>query len=143
MRELTKISGRRREAQSKNVYFYRMYVRRKKNRSGTISVVVVSKAHGRYREVKSFGTSDSAEKISALVQEAEHWIRTYGDQLELDFEDSKGREFEETTRVINNMDAVLLNGTQLLLNRIYDSIGFDRITDDILRHLVICFTTEE
>ena len=35
------------------------------------------------------------------------------------------------------MDAVLINGTQLLLNQIYDSIGFNRIPDDILRHLVI------
>lgn len=35
------------------------------------------------------------------------------------------------------MDAVLINGTQLLLDRIYDDIGFNRIPDDILRHLVI------
>ena len=35
------------------------------------------------------------------------------------------------------MDSVLINGTRLLLNQIYDSIGFDRIPDEILRHLVI------
>jgi hypothetical protein len=35
------------------------------------------------------------------------------------------------------MDAVLINGTQLLLNLIYDSTGFNRIPDEILRHLVI------
>lgn len=35
------------------------------------------------------------------------------------------------------MDSVLINGTQLLLNQVYDSIGFDRIPDEILRHLVI------
>jgi transposase len=114
-----------------------MHVRRKKNRSGSISVVVVSKAHGRYREVKSFGSSDSQEKISVLVQEAENWLRSYEGQQELDFEDSKGRELEETARVIDNMDAVLINGTQLLLNLIYDNIGFNRISDEILRHLVI------
>jgi transposase len=114
-----------------------MHVRRKKNRSGTISVVVVSKAHGRYHEVKSFGTSHSEEKISSLVLEAESWLRSYEGQQELDFEDSKGRELEETERVIDNMDAVLINGTQLLLNQIYDSIGFNRISDEILRHLVI------
>lgn len=121
----------------KNVYFCPMHVRRKKNRSGTVSVVVVSKARGRYHEVKSFGTSDSEEKLSSLVQEAENWLRSYEGQQELDFEDTKGREVEETERVIDNMNAVLINGTQLLLNRIYDSIGFNRISDDILRHLVI------
>ena len=35
------------------------------------------------------------------------------------------------------MDSVLINGTQLLLNQVYDSIGFNRIPDEILRHLVI------
>lgn len=114
-----------------------MHVRRKKNRSGTISVVIVNKTHGKYREVKSFGTSASEEKISALVQEAESWLRSYEGQQELDFENSKGRELEETARVIENMDAVLINGTQLLLSLIYDSIGFNRIPDEILRHLVI------
>ena len=31
----------------------------------------------------------------------------------------------------------MINGTQLLLNQIYDNIGFNRIPDEILRHLVI------
>jgi hypothetical protein len=114
-----------------------MCVRRKKNRSGTISVVVVSKTRGRYHEVKCFGTSASEEKLSALVQEAEKWLLSYEGQQELDFDDFKGRELEEIERVIDNMNAVLINGTQLLLNLIYDSIGFNRIADEILRHLVI------
>ena len=38
---------------------------------------------------------------------------------------------------MENMDSVLINGTRLLLNQVYDSIGFDRIPDEILRHLVI------
>jgi transposase len=127
-------AGRRKQ---KNAYFCSMHVRKKKNRSGTTSVVVVSKTRGRYREIKSFGTSDSEEKISTLIQEAENWLRSYEGQQELDFEDSKGLELEETERVIDNMDAVLINGTQLLLNLIYDTIGFNRIADEILRHLVI------
>jgi transposase len=114
-----------------------MYVRKKKNRSGTISVAVVDKSSGRYREIKNFGTVNSEEEAEFLSVEACLWIRTYGDQQELDFEDSKGRELQETERVIGNMDAVLINGTQLLLNLIYDNIGFNRIADDILRHLVI------
>jgi hypothetical protein len=75
--------------------------------------------------------------MATLVKEAERWIRFYEEPRELDFEDTKGRELEETERVIDNMDAVLLNGTQLLLNLIYDSIGFNRIPDEILRHIAI------
>lgn len=39
-------------AQAKNVYLCSMYVRKKHNRSGTTSVVV-SKASGKYKEIKS------------------------------------------------------------------------------------------
>lgn len=28
-------------------------------------------------------------------------------------------------RVVDNMDSVLINGPQLLLNQVYDSIGFN------------------
>ena len=128
------VAGRRKQ---KDTYFCAMHVRKKKNRSGTVSVVVVSKAYGKYREVKSFGTSDSEEEITALVKEADIWLRSGDGQQELDFDNTKGRELEETERVIDKMNAVLINGTQLLLNQIYDNIGFNRIPDEILRHLVI------
>ena len=114
-----------------------MYVRRKKNRSGSISVVVVSKSSGKYKEIKCFGTAVSGEDTESLCAAAQMWIDTYGGQQALDFDDRKGRELEETERVINNLDAVLINGTQLLLDRIYDDIGFNRIPDEVLRHLVI------
>lgn len=47
-----------------------MYVRKKKNRSGTISVVVVSKSSGKYEEIKSFGTADSIEGTENLCDAA-------------------------------------------------------------------------
>ncbi|MDL2247178.1 IS1634 family transposase [Bacteroides sp. OttesenSCG-928-J23] len=114
-----------------------MFVRKKKNRSGTISVVVVNKSHGQFKEIKSFGVAQTESEAENLYQAALHWLRTHGGQQELDFDDNKGREIEETERVINNMDAVLINGTQLLLDRIYDAIGFNQIPDTILRHLII------
>lgn len=113
-----------------------MYVRKKKNRSGTVSVVVVSKSSGKYKEIKSFGSVASEEGTGSLCDAARRWISTYAGQEELDFENNKFRELEETQRVIDNMDAVLINGTQLLLDRIYDATGFNRIPDRILRHLV-------
>ena len=114
-----------------------MFVRRKKNRSGTISIVIVSKAHGKFTEIKKFGVAETDAEADLLFLEAQKWLRTYGGQQELDFDDRKGHEMEETARVLSNMDAVLINGTQILLGLVYDSIGFNRIPDDILRHLVI------
>ena len=114
-----------------------MFVRKKINRSGTISVVVVSKSHGKFTEVKKFGVAKSEAEADKLFQEAQLWLRTHDGQQELDFDDRRGKELEETVRVVENMNSVLINGTQLLLNQVYDSIGYNRIPDEILRHLVI------
>ena len=114
-----------------------MFVRKKTNRSGTISVVVVSKARGKFTEVKKFGVAKSEEEADDLYQKALLWLRTHDGLQEFDFNDNRTRELEETARVVENMDAVLINGTQLLLNKVYDSIGFNQIPDEILRHLVI------
>ena len=124
-------------ASEKNVYLCTMYVRKKRNRSGSTSVVMVSKASGKYKEIKSFGSSTSEEEKDSLCDKAAAWIRSFGGQQKLDFDDRKGKEVEETERFLSNIDNVLINGTKLLLDQIYDSIGFNRIPYEILRHLVI------
>lgn len=114
-----------------------MYVRKKRNRSGSTSVVVVSKSGGKYKEIKSFGVAYVDDDIKLLCDKASTWISTFGGQQEIDFDDRRSREVEEASRIIDNMDSILINGTQLLLDQVYDSIGFNRIPDEILRHLVI------
>ena len=114
-----------------------MFIRKKKNRSGSVTVVAVSKARGYYEEVRNFGTAETEDDVASLYASAMLWMNTNCNQLPLDFDDERGREREETARVVDNMDAVLLNGTQLLLNQVYDRIGFNQIPDEILRHLVI------
>ncbi|MDD7406107.1 MAG: hypothetical protein PUG32_09575 [Bacteroidales bacterium] len=46
-----------------------MFVRRKKNRSGSTSVVVADKSHGVFRELKVVGVGNTDEEIRALVRE--------------------------------------------------------------------------
>ena len=55
--ELRRIIGRFWVAQAKKCILCTMYVRKKHNRSGSTSVVVVSKASGKYKEIKS-GSSE-------------------------------------------------------------------------------------
>jgi transposase len=50
------------------------------------------------------------------------------------------KELEEkqvTEHLLNNIESILLNGTQLILNQVFKLIGFDAIDDDILKQLVI------
>jgi len=119
--------------------FAPMFVRKKKNGTGTISVVVVDKSSGSFKEIKNFGVVNSEEEANALCADAHEWISTYGGQQVLDFgkTEVQERELEETARAFANIDSVFMNAPQLILDPIYDSIGFNRIPDDILRHLVI------
>ena len=103
------------------LYLCNMFVRKKKNRSGTTTIVVVNKRHGKFEEVRNFGTAKTESEVSELYSKAQHWLNTNGGQQSIDFEDLKGRELEATERFFDNIDSVLINGTQLLLGQIYDS----------------------
>ena len=56
-----------------------MFVRKKKNRTGTISVVVVDKSHG-FKEVKNFGVVSTEDEADILCMRAREWIHTYAGQ---------------------------------------------------------------
>lgn len=99
--------------------------------------MVVCKSRGTFREVKNFGTVQSEEDVATLSESARRWIHTYGGQLELDFNNNAGNELEDVKKFVGSIDNVLVNGTQILLNRVYDGIGFGQIQDDVLRHLVV------
>lgn len=48
-----------------------MFVRKKKNRSGMTTVVVVNKKHNRFREVRNLGTSSDPDEIAEMVVRAQ------------------------------------------------------------------------
>ena len=48
-----------------------MFVRKKKNRTGTFSVVVVDKSRGRFKEIKNFGVVSSDSEADALCANAQ------------------------------------------------------------------------
>ena len=113
-----------------------MFVRKRKNKSGSISVVVTDKSGGRFRELKTIGIATTAEEVGRMEREAHEWIARHRGQHALDFDG-----VEQKTAVVGAMldgvEKVLINGPQLLLGRIYDEVGFGDLGDDVLRHLVI------
>ena len=117
-------------------YLCGMFVRKRKNKSGTISVVVVDKSGGRFKELKTIGVCSSVEELSVLERRARCWIDRYGGQQLLDFEESE-KAREEARRTISRIERALQNAPQLILDRVYDRIGFNAIGDDILRQLAI------
>ena len=52
-----------------------MHVRQKKNRSGSVSVVIVDKSSGRYKEIYTIGVAKNESEIGRLVLDGREWIR--------------------------------------------------------------------
>ena len=104
-----------------------MFVRKKKNRSGTVSVVVADKSSGRFKELKTIGVSSDPEEIARLEVKARQWIDGYSGQLTLDFDEST-QALREARNTIARIERTLQNTPQVILGHIYDRI---------LRHLVI------
>lgn len=115
-----------------------MFVRQKKNKSGSTSVVVVRKDKGRYKLVKTMGSSSDPQEIDNLSRQGEEWIRRKSGMADM-FTDAEGkdRERKEIERFIDSIENILVNGDSLILDRIFDRIGFDKIEDDVFRKLVV------
>jgi len=115
-----------------------MYVRKKKNRSGTTSIVVVEKRKGVYREIKTIGTSNDATEIESLIRQGKRWISSHlGEQDIFEVHDKALEEMQVTEYLLSNVENILLNGVQLILNNVFKITGFDQIEDTIFRQLVV------
>lgn len=115
-----------------------MFVRKKPNKSGKISVQVINKIRGSYKVAKTIGSSADPAKIEELVSLGEEWIRNYKGVLDIPF----NNEEQVAESVLESVENITVSGTELLLDRIFNDIGFNVIKDDIFKWLVysrICF----
>ncbi len=119
-----------------------MFIKKIKNRSGSTSVIVAEKIKGIYQKLHTVGIAKEESEIELLRQKGLEWIRRRKLEMhpELDLYGEERRvceyEMEMTARVVANIDNILINGAELILNRIFDRIGFNRIEDDVFRKLV-------
>lgn len=110
-----------------------MFVRRLKSNNKKTYVQVVDKSSGNYKVLKSFGGATSSDQVETLVSKAQRWIESRLGYQELDFSNTNEL-FEHFIGAIKTVNRV---GYDLLLGRIFDEIGFDKIEDEIFRELVI------
>ncbi len=115
-----------------------MFVRRKYNKSGSVSVQVLHKRGGRNVLVRSFGSSKVEAEISEMERQAFEFIRTYQGQMVFDFEAHLHQQRQmQLDDIFNSIVEVRQDAAKLMLERIYRGIGFDAIEDDTLRLLAI------
>ena len=112
-----------------------MFVRKKPNKSGLVSIQIIDKSSGKYVVRQTVGSSSDPTEITFLIKKAKQQILTLSKQSTLPFD--KVAELEFVDIFVNHLDSFSLIGPELLLGRIYDEIGFNVIKDELLRHLVI------
>jgi transposase len=112
-----------------------MYIRRKINASGSTSIQVVQKVGGRIKILKTIGSSKIASEIEELYQLAHEQMVILRHAAELPFHQNLEQQYVAAFK--NSIQQLRLVGPELLLGKIFDEIGFNAITDELFRHLVI------
>lgn len=95
----------------------------------------VMKERGRYVVMRSFGSSADEGELCSLEGKAKVFIRTHGKQQVIDVDAQTAA--EETRYLAGSIRYVIMNGQHLILDRIYDGIGFGALKEDLLRDLVV------
>ncbi|MDT8413010.1 MAG: hypothetical protein RQ875_11135 [Vicingaceae bacterium] len=112
-----------------------MFVRKKRNKSGSISVQIVSKTHDKYKVIKSFGSSADPIIIFRLELNAKQEIQRLESNRSL-FIFEKDVLIESFLSEVQNAQIRTI-GSELVFGKIFDFIGFKTINEPLFRHLVI------
>lgn len=112
-----------------------MYIRTKKNHSGTVSVQVIDKSSGSYKVIKTIGSSSDVEEIKGLKVLAREYIMNFEGQQTFSFDAPTDSSFFEA--VYDSIRDVQMLGPEIVLGKIFDQIGFGVIPEELFRHLVI------
>jgi len=112
-----------------------MFVRKKPNKSGVISIQIIDKSSGRYRLIKTVGSSADAAIINSLFIQAKQMIPGLKGQREFNFEIANEQGLMDL--FFNGIEEIQLAGPELVLGKLFDAIGFNKIPEELFRHLVI------
>lgn len=112
--------------------FLGVFVRKKKNKSGVISIQVIAKVNGKSKLLKTIGSSPDLQAIEEFVNKGKEYIQNYHGQQVLNFSDPKSV-FRSVFAAVSSHKEV---GTERLLGAIFNEIGFNKVEDSLFKYLV-------
>lgn len=114
-----------------------MFVRKKQNKSGSVSVQIISKTRGTYRVAKTIGSSRDPVVIERLVAEAHAHIAGAARQRRLfPVLTKENAAIAGFVRTLGNT-AIRTIGPERIFGALFDRIGYDCVPDPLFRHLVV------
>ena len=102
-----------------------MFLRKKKNSSGSISVQIITKSNGKYKVLKTIGCSKNEQDIIKLTLIGKQKIERLNYQTKL-FVSENDTLIEHFLSTFDN-SSIRTVGPEIIFGKIYDSIGFGSI----------------
>jgi len=112
-----------------------MFIRQKKNKSGSISIQILIKENGRNRLIKSIGCSTDPKELAILNERAKQELERLRGQSSM-FVFEKDIHIESFISELSNAQIRTI-GPELVFGKVYTHIGYNKIDSNLFRHLVI------
>jgi len=109
-----------------------MFVRKKKNKSGSVSIQIIQKQQRINKVIKTIGSSDNKQEIERLYKQAQELIPRLFNQITL----YDAPYYIPRADELNN-DDIRVVGPELVFSKIFNHIGFNKIPDQLFKDLVI------
>lgn len=112
-----------------------MFLREKKNKSGSVSVQIIQKLRGEYKVIQTIGKGRTEQELTKLNYLGKQEIERLSKQPEL-FVWENDLQIEQLFSNLSNA-SIRIVGPELIFGKLYDKIGFGSIQQELFRHLVI------
>ena len=114
-----------------------MFVRKKKNKSGTYSIQIISKSRGKYKVMRTIGCARTKREEELMVLLANTELEKFKGNQPL-FVEHDDLVVDNFVNGIANSHLQII-GPELILGKIYDKIGYPKDgCPDYFKNLVLC-----
>lgn len=121
-----------------HVYTEEVFIRKKKNASGVVSVQIIDKSSGSYRVAKTIGSSRNPDEVERLICKARAFLHP-AEEVQPPL---LATILPDDAVVRNFLDGVASAqihtiGPELIFGTLFDHIGFNTVKEEMFRHLVV------
>ena len=116
-------------------YLWRVFIRKKKNKSGSVSIQIIDKSSGKFKIIKVVGCAKNEHQQQDLIRQAHELLPTLTQQSQIDFTFLEDELFLKQLK--QGLRKVVVIGPELILGKIFNGIGYHKIPDMLFRQLVI------
>jgi len=113
-----------------------MFVRKKKNKSGSISIQIIQKIGRVNKLIQTVGSSAIENEIEQLFAKAHSLIPVLEKQQKFNFLSDEDETILNFTKTLSNSNIKAV-GADLIFGKLFDYIGFDIIKDQLFKDLVL------